>query len=103
MIGSVPIAYIQPEARALIFPKSQNRLMTHSPYRSQESAPSEAIFCQVAEYDPDVLESLIEQLKLLARAEKIVFRGSGCQVRKIAICGNCCGTGTGWCRRARGS
>ena len=26
-----------------------------------------------------------------------------CRVGRIAICGNCCGTGTGWCRRARGS
>ena len=28
---------------------------------------------------------------------------SGYRVGRIAICGNCCGTGTGWCRHARGS
>jgi hypothetical protein len=26
-----------------------------------------------------------------------------CRAGKIAIYGNCCGTGTGWCRRAPGS
>jgi transposase len=39
-------------------------------------------------------------LKLMLKND---FRGSGCRVGRIAICGNCCGIGTGWCRRARGS
>ena len=41
---------------------------------------------------------LILQLLLENRFPKI-WVPSG----RIAICGNCCGTGTGWCRRARGS
>jgi hypothetical protein len=32
---------------------------------------------------------------------KIAFHGSGWRAGRIATCGNCCGTGTGWCRRAR--
>ena len=32
-----------------------------------------------------------------------VFRGSGYPVRRIGICGNCCGIGIGWCRCGRGS
>jgi transposase len=39
-------------------------------------------------------------LKLLL---EITFQKSGYPVRKIVICGNCCGTGIGWCRCARGS
>ena len=31
------------------------------------------------------------------------FRRSGYRAGKIAICGNCCGTGTAWCRHALGS
>ena len=31
------------------------------------------------------------------------FRRSGCRVGRTGICGNCCGTGIAWCRRARGS
>jgi len=34
---------------------------------------------------------------------KIVFRRSGYRAGKTGICGNCCGTGTAWCRRAPGS
>ena len=43
------------------------------------------------------------QLILQLHAERSTFRGSGYRAGRIAICGNCCGTGTGWCRRARGS
>jgi hypothetical protein len=32
---------------------------------------------------------------------KIAFHGSGCRAGRIETCGNCCGIGTGWCRRAR--
>jgi transposase len=31
------------------------------------------------------------------------FRRSGCRVGRTGICGNCSGTGTAWCRRARES
>ena len=31
------------------------------------------------------------------------FRRSGYRAGRIGICGNCCGTGTAWCRHARGS
>ena len=41
---------------------------------------------------------LILQLLLEDRFPQIWVR-----VGRIEICGNCCGTGTGWCRRARGS
>jgi len=34
---------------------------------------------------------------------KIAFRESGYRVLRIVICGNCCGTGIGWCRCGRGS
>ena len=34
---------------------------------------------------------------------KIVFRRSGYRAGKTGICGNCCGIGTAWCRRAPGS
>ncbi len=34
---------------------------------------------------------------------KIASRRSGYRAGRIGICGSCCGTGTGWCRRARGS
>ena len=30
------------------------------------------------------------------------FRGSGCRMRRIAICGSCCGIGIAWCRCGRG-
>ena len=43
------------------------------------------------------------QLILRLADRKIVFRRSGYRAGRIAICGNCCGIGTGWCRRARGS
>ena len=36
-------------------------------------------------------------------AERSTFRRSGYRVGRIGICGNCCGTGTAWCRRAPGS
>src|SRR5713101_6721187 len=28
----------------------------------------------------------------------MTFRRSGCRAGRIGICGNCCGTDTGWCR-----
>ena len=31
------------------------------------------------------------------------FPRIGCRMRRIAICGNCCGIATGWCRCARAS
>jgi len=31
---------------------------------------------------------------------KIAFRGSGWRAGRTGICGNYCGIGTGWCRRA---
>ena len=31
------------------------------------------------------------------------FPQCGRRVERIVICGNCCGIGTGWCRRGRGS
>ena len=34
---------------------------------------------------------------------KIAFRRSGYRAGRIAICGNCCGTGTAWCRRGHAS
>ena len=34
---------------------------------------------------------------------KIIFRASGYPVRRIGTCDNCCGTGIGSCRCARGS
>ena len=34
---------------------------------------------------------------------RIVSRKSGCRAGRIAICGNCCGTDTAWCRHARES
>ena len=34
---------------------------------------------------------------------KIVFRDCGCRAGRIVTCGNCCGTGIGWCRCGRGS
>jgi hypothetical protein len=34
---------------------------------------------------------------------RIAFHRFGYPVERIEICGNCCGTGTGWCRRAPGS
>jgi transposase len=34
---------------------------------------------------------------------RIDFRRSGCRAGRTGICGNCCGTGTAWCRRAPGS
>ena len=39
-------------------------------------------------------------LKLLG---KITFLASGYLVQRIVICGNCSGTGIGWCKCARGS
>jgi transposase len=39
-------------------------------------------------------------LKLLL---EIAFRESGYRVRRIVICGNCFGTGIGWCSCGRGS
>ena len=32
---------------------------------------------------------------------EVGFHGSGCRAGRIAMCGSCCGTGTGWCRCAR--
>ena len=43
-----------------------------------------------------------QQILQLA-AEGSTFRRSGYRAGRIGICGNCCGTGTAWCRRARGS
>ena len=43
------------------------------------------------------------QLILKLAAGRSTFRRSGCRAGRIGICGNCCGTGTAWCRRARGS
>jgi transposase len=40
---------------------------------------------------------------ILKLSSKMTFRRSGYRAGRIAICGNCCGTGTGWCRRARAS
>jgi transposase len=34
---------------------------------------------------------------------EIGFLESGCRIRRIEICDNCCGTDIGWCRCARGS
>ena len=34
---------------------------------------------------------------------KTVSRRSGCRAGRTGICGNCCGTGTAWCRPAHGS
>ncbi len=34
---------------------------------------------------------------------RIVSRRSGCRAGRIAICGNCCGTGIAWCRCGLGS
>jgi transposase len=42
------------------------------------------------------------QLLLRLMIEDRFPRGSGCRTRPIAICGNCCGIGTGWCRCGRG-
>ncbi len=42
-------------------------------------------------------------LLLLDCCGKIIFRGSGYPVRRIVTCDNCCGTGIGRCRCARGS
>jgi transposase len=39
-------------------------------------------------------------LKLMLKDD---FPRSGCRAGRIAICGNCCGTATAWCRRARAS
>ena len=39
-------------------------------------------------------------LRLLLKDD---FHGSGCRAGRIAICGSCSGTATGWCRRAPGS
>ena len=44
-----------------------------------------------------------QQIAFVDCCWKIAFRRSGYRVGRIEICGNCCGTGTGWCRRARGS
>ena len=41
---------------------------------------------------------LILQLLLENRFPQIWYRAG-----RIGTCGNCCGIGTGWCRRARGS
>ena len=34
---------------------------------------------------------------------EITSRKSGYRARRIEICGNCCGTGIGWCKCAHGS
>jgi len=45
-----------------------------------------------------------EDARLLLRLmREITSRKSGYRVRRIGICDNCCGTGIGWCRCARGS
>jgi hypothetical protein len=45
-----------------------------------------------------------EDARLLLRLlRKIIFLGSGYPDRRIVTCDNCCGTGIGWCRCARGS
>ncbi len=38
-----------------------------------------------------------------ADAEGSTFRRSGCRAGRTAICGNCSGIGTAWCRPVRGS
>ena len=43
------------------------------------------------------------QLILRLLLEDRFPRGSGYRAGRIAICDSCCGIGTGWCRRARGS
>ena len=42
-----------------------------------------------------------QDAQLILQCWKIAFRRSGWRVGRIAICGNYCGTGTAWCRRAR--
>jgi len=45
-----------------------------------------------------------EMRQLFSVAEKYEYwLASGYRVGRIAICGNSCGTGTGWCRHAPGS
>ena len=56
--------------------------------RSQASAASRRRIGQDAQH---ILHLLL----------KVIFPRSGYRVGRIGICGNCCGTGTGWCRRAR--
>jgi len=38
---------------------------------------------------------------ILKLMQKMILRGSGYRAGKTAISGNCCGTGTAWCRQAR--
>jgi hypothetical protein len=45
-----------------------------------------------------------EDARLLRRlCGKTTFRKFGCRVRRIGICGNCCGTVIDWCGCAHGS
>jgi transposase len=44
-----------------------------------------------------------DALLLLRLLRENNFLKSGYRVRRIGICDNCCGTGIGWCRCARGS
>ena len=51
----------------------------------------------------DAAEIRSKRVRKQKTDRQIVFPGSGCRAGRIETCGNCCGTGTGWCRRARGS